>query len=321
LSTLLLPELSITPTPVIRIRIEDKNENLRIKGIPFFLAMRSCYQKQSTTIKYGEFLEVAGVKYDCLTSYNKLIYSSPNETTSFSNQIKFIAAPTETWAFLCKEGINMGEILVFDIDECLVNSVEKHYRLLKQWARENGHAEVESLSYDEFCAGGGTKHFENIWPDYNAYCESNRKDANFNRGLVEVPGSRNAQRLLDSEAHAYLTTRPEEMIDLTYEELVLILNFLDLKIIARPSDVPITQTTEWKLSKLQEMVENTGTPKIMLDDQVSMHDAVKSAHNPWIESILIKGDRTPEGHGALRWQEVPSEVLSIMAVFSSRRRE
>lgn len=214
----------------------------------------------------------------------------------------------------------MAETLVFDIDECLVNSVEKHFRLLKQWAKEHGHSEVASLTYSKFCAGGGTKQFEALWPEYHEYCEFTRQDPNFNRGLIEVPGSRAAQQSLASEAHAYLTTRPEDVTTLTHEEVIVLLNFLNLKIVARPNTVPISQTTPWKLSMLEEMVQRTGSPKIMLDDQVSMYEAIVQNRNPWIAGILIKGDRTPDDRGALSWRDVPNAVRSIIAGFNFGRR-
>ncbi len=201
------------------------------------------------------------------------------------------------------------KVVVYDIDECLVNSVKSHYLLLLLWMEQHGH--TRKPSYAQFCAGGGTKPFEDLWPEYHQYCEENRMSSSFNGSLEEVPGARAAQLTLTTLSYAYLTTRPDDMEQETLEQLKR-LEFLQLLLVTRPHAVPISATPDWKRAELQKMARTTQTPKLLLDDNLPTYEAVKDAKDPGIDAILIAGDRTPKVPAAKEWADVPHAIRTYL---------
>ena len=201
-----------------------------------------------------------------------------------------------------------AKYLSLDVDETIFNSVYKHWQWLTAEGKRRGWGKLPS--YEDVLRAGGTHkaygHFSGYW-ELN---EQMRNSVDFNRDLKEISGAKKAIGLLQAIVGLYLTTRPESLAMVTKEELDK-KGFPDRQVIARPEHVPLEKTTNWKLSVLQQLVQEWQAKLIMVDDSVSMHQAIRSLGEPLVATILFAGPMTPKGNGELGWNKIPSIVKNM----------
>lgn len=198
--------------------------------------------------------------------------------------------------------------LSLDVDETIFNSVYKHWQWLTAEGKRRGWKKLPSYK-DVLHAGGTHKaygHFDGYW-ELN---EEMRNSPDFNRNLQEIPGAKKAIRFLQAMVGLYLTTRPESLAYITKEELDR-KGFPDRQVIARPEHVPLENTSEWKLAILQQLSQEWQAKMIMIDDSMSMHNAIHALGEPLVATILFAGPMTPKGNGELSWDKIPNVVKKM----------
>ncbi|MDH5532826.1 MAG: hypothetical protein OEX81_00165 [Candidatus Pacebacteria bacterium] len=193
-------------------------------------------------------------------------------------------------------------IIAQDIDECLFNSVKKHYQELTKIGKKLGWTNLPT--YEEVCLLGGTHGAYGKQTGYWEINEEMRNSSEFNQGLEPIEGSLEALTLLQSMLGIYLTTRPENLTLITEEELDEA-GFPKREVVCRPKSIPLEHTTEWKLDVLRYLAqEKTAT---MIDDSMSLHNAILKANDPRIETVLFQGPMTPKGKGKT-WKKIREEL-------------
>lgn len=207
----------------------------------------------------------------------------------------------------------LQRITVHDVDECLTNSVKKHFQLTAQTALMMGFAWPEAQlpkSYKELCDKGGTHNAYGQFSGYLLVNELLRNDLAFNMNQEFIEGSLEALTLLRKLRlfDFYLTTRPASLAQATLRQLTDA-GFPEGELIARPEDVPVEKTSQWKLWVLEERQKVDGRPKLMIDDSVSMLRAIEQRQHEKINGILHKGPITPSGSGEMEWKEIV-DILS-----------
>lgn len=171
----------------------------------------------------------------------------------------------------------------------------------------------ELPSYEQVCLLGGTHKAYGEFSEYWAINEFLRTNAHFNTHLDEIPGAKEALLILqelEMFGGVYLTTRPISMAQSTLEQLVT-LGFPRGEIIARPDSVPLEKTSEWKVQVLKERVEENGRPNLMIDDSLSMRNAIVDARHKFIKGVLHDGPITPKGNGEMNWVEITDLLTSV----------
>ena len=112
----------------------------------------------------------------------------------------------------------------------------------------------------------------------------------------------------------YLTTRPEELSELTREELVTS-GFPDLPVVARPQEIALENTTTWKISVLlklsSQLLPHGLISLLMIDDSVSLHTEISQMHHPGIASILHAGPITPPHSNAQAWPQISQTIQTL----------
>ncbi len=202
--------------------------------------------------------------------------------------------------------------LALDVDETLLDSSNKHTRILNGVFGNFG---LPTLSYEEVQAKGGTRAAYGHYEGYPRINEAMRNSPSFNKRLPPIEGAVEGVQALAGngcKVVEYLTTRPAHLQELTHNELTR-LGFPDLPVVARPESVPFERTTEWKIQELQGLVgENTAV--VMIDDSVSLCRAINGQHNPHLMAVVFEGPITPvqqarsEGLITAGWQNIVSVI-------------
>lgn len=195
--------------------------------------------------------------------------------------------------------------IVQDCDECLVNSVQRHWEMLSLVGPKFfGWSSQDLPTYEQICERGGThKAYAHFGESYTFLNEQMRFNPNFNARLPEIHGAKEALRKLAPGLLAYLTTRPKSLEKMTKKELSRA-RFPQREVIARPEHIPLEQTSAWKLEELERLVKKHKKTMVMVDDSLSMHNAIVAASHPMIHSILFKGPITPKHERALDWNQI-----------------
>ena len=193
-------------------------------------------------------------------------------------------------------------LAVSDVDDILFKSAEKHDEYLRFLAEFFGWDNIPKSSV--FFSKGGSHaaygHIKSYWRLNERMVAS----PEFNKDLDLVDGSVEALNMLASNLLLYLTTRPESLKNQTQQELEKAC-FPTREVIARPEKINILNTTPWKLGVLKELAqENQGSKIVMIDDSLSLHNAIKNLSNPRIETVLFAGSITPDHPDAKDWSEI-----------------
>lgn len=239
--------------------------------------------------------------------------------------------------------------LILDIDECIFNSVDKHYDWLIEKGKELGWEDMPTR--DEFYEAGGT---HKAFGHYPGYWEINAEmiaSIDFNSGLEAIDGSVEAINALSNQFLFYLTARPDTLKELTEKELEAA-GFPERPVICRPEDVPLEDTSEWKYRVLletaleqlkQDEASKTNSRFVfMLDDSVGLNKLIKAVSNGEkdltefgftteekeklikvirrVESILFKGAITSVNEQSFTWKEIielfsPKEITLLLQSF------
>lgn len=201
--------------------------------------------------------------------------------------------------------VEISKKVLLDVDETLVNSVKKHVLFLNHMGPLLGWKNLPS--YDEVLVAGGTHKAYGHFPHYWELNDQMVKAHWFNEGLEMIEGALDAVTLLQATVVAYLTTRPENMTELTHQQLVA-LGFPNREVIARPPSIPMKDTSVWKFAELKNISGLKGDAVVMVDDSASLHHLIKEKQHPDIKSVLYAGPMTPRGNGEVTWPEVPEAV-------------
>lgn len=199
----------------------------------------------------------------------------------------------------------MQRRMALDVDETLFNSVSKHVRILTEIGKRFGWKNLPT--YEEVLSAGGTHKAYGHYPHYMEVNEMMRNAEWFNRDLEVIDEALNAMFYADAMVSFYLTTRPDSLTAVTYEELIKH-GFPDREVICRPGSVPLEKTTEWKLSVLEDRAKNEQARMVMVDDSVSLHEAIKKRKTQRVGTLLYAGPMTPRGNGEVAWPEVLKKV-------------
>ncbi|NCN87435.1 MAG: hypothetical protein GW941_00915 [Candidatus Pacebacteria bacterium] len=197
------------------------------------------------------------------------------------------------------------KLIAQDVDECIFNSLDKHYAMYKAVAEERNNILVPSL--EEVIRLGGTHVYFGQFDWYEEMNRQNRNDEGFNRNQESIPGSLEALTFLDSQLAVYLTTRPESLKLVTKEELDK-KGYPDKRVICRPPEVDFRRTTEWKTWMLAQLAKEFQTQMLMIDDSVHLHSHLNRAKlngsKGLLDTILFAGPMTPRGNGELSWEQI-----------------
>lgn len=197
-------------------------------------------------------------------------------------------------------------IIVSDVDQVIFDCVRRHYEWLTEHGQQNGWKDLPS--FEDVLQKGGT---HGSYGHYEGYWEKNTEmlaDPDFNTDLEPIDRALEALELLQSSLALYLTTRPEDIQDLTQAELKKY-GFPEKPVLARPIDIPLADTTPWKMSVLIEMAKEVDAIIIMIDDSLSLHQALNELNHPQIKSILFDGTITPKGNGEQHWPEIIDALI------------
>jgi hypothetical protein len=196
------------------------------------------------------------------------------------------------------------KIIAQDVDECLFNSVKKHRQILTALGPNLGWTNLPT--YRQICAAGGTHGAYKKYPGYWQLNKEMRDDPNFNSKLEIMGGALESMLFLQSMLGIYLTTRPEHLTKTTEEQLEEA-GFPKREVVCRPRIIPLDQTTKWKLDVLGQLAgEKTA---VMIDDSVSLYNAILKKNDPRIEAILFAGPLTPKGKGKT-WKQIRNQLTA-----------
>ncbi|MDH5532812.1 MAG: hypothetical protein OEX81_00095 [Candidatus Pacebacteria bacterium] len=202
------------------------------------------------------------------------------------------------------------KLIAQDVDECIFNSVDKHYLHYKKEAETREGIVVPSL--EEVIRLGGTHAFFGQFEWYAQMNKDNRNDEKFNRGQERIDGSLEALTLLESQLAVYLTTRPESLLRVTQEELDKY-GYPDRQVICRPKEVNFKKTTEWKTWMLAQLAMQFQAQMLMVDDSINLHQHLNHAKlngsKGLLDTILYAGPMTPKGNGEMTWEEIVSLMM------------
>jgi hypothetical protein len=198
-----------------------------------------------------------------------------------------------------------GKQVALDIDETLLNSVEKHVRVLNLVGQALGWKNLPT--YDQVIALGGTHKAYGDYPGYRELNKQMMKGRWFNDSLQIIEGALEAMGFLEAQIAIYLTTRPKQLAKFTREQLKK-LGFPDRDVIARPSSVKVENTSQWKMDVLKDLSGKHNAPVVMIDDSISLHHVIKDSNHPGVKTVLYAGPMTPRGNGEVTWPEVPDAV-------------
>jgi hypothetical protein len=190
--------------------------------------------------------------------------------------------------------------IVSDIDETLVNSVEKHVTVLNKHYAGLG---FEVPNYDQVCSVGSTHLAYKHLPEYKILNEQMRNDSEFNSGLALIDGALEGLTALESILFFYLTTRPETMQKTTEQELAD-LGFPNREVVTRPKNIPLKYTSEWKIDVLDQASQQAQAIMVMIDDSLSLHHQILRIKNEYVRSILFDGPVTPPHANKKNWNEI-----------------
>ncbi len=199
----------------------------------------------------------------------------------------------------------MRRRMALDVDETLFNSVSKHVEILTTAGRKFGWKNLPT--YEDVLRAGGTHKAYGHFPGYWEVNELMRNAEWFNRDLEIIESALDALVYAGAMVAVYLTTRPESLSTVTHQELVKH-GFPDRPVICRPDSVPLEKTTEWKLAVLEDLSRSQQARMVMIDDSVSLHDAIKKRRHSGVGTLLYAGPMTPRGNGEVEWPEIPKRV-------------
>jgi len=189
----------------------------------------------------------------------------------------------------------MKYALVLDIDETLLNPLEKYKTILNKTLGTQ-------ITIKDIEVNGGLDNLFRTFPFYDKFCEiadKLRESSEFNSELPTIEGSVEYLRKImsfPSLVHLlYLTTRP---VNITLPTIDNLLNagFPDADIIARPLDIHRDNTAHWKKSILAEFSQDFDGEVIFVDDNISTANQIysKNLEDPQskIHMILFSGPIT-----------------------------
>ena len=184
--------------------------------------------------------------------------------------------------------------IITDIDEVLFNSVKKHVAELAKAGEVLGWQSMPT--YEQVCSLGGTHKAYAGYPEYEALNGQMTANYEFNQGLEIIEGAKEGLTALQNKLQFYLTTRPQTVEEITKEELKRA-GFPEKPVVCRPENIDRRQTTDWK----KTILEQQGDDIVMIDDSVSLHEALKGTP---VQSILFAGPITPRGNGEMSWEQI-----------------
>lgn len=210
---------------------------------------------------------------------------------------------------------------VLDIDETILNPLYRYRERINE-------AMGISLSVREIERSGGLDNYFRNSPRYSEFhgiAQKLRSDEEFNSGLPAIVGAADGvSRLNQIEGlclGCYLTTRPTQVASVTAIDLTK-KGFPSLPIICRPSDVPRSDTLNWKLSTIEELATDYHGVLISIDDSLALATAIKNRNHDssnFIVAILFNGPLTyfavrqggihsskGEHFYVANWKEIPS---------------
>jgi hypothetical protein len=197
------------------------------------------------------------------------------------------------------------KLIAQDVDECIFNSVDKHYATYKAIAEQRNNVIVPSL--EDVIRMGGTHAYFGQFDWYEELNKHNRNDEGFNRGQEQINGSLEALTFLQSQLAVYLTTRPQQLERVTKEELDAH-GYPDRRVICRPKEVNFKKTTEWKTWMLAQLAKQFQAQMLMIDDSVNLHQHLNHAKmngsKGLLDTILFAGPMTPKGNGEMSWEQI-----------------
>jgi len=203
-----------------------------------------------------------------------------------------------------------NRLIAQDVDECIFNSVDKHYAIYKAMTERKEHIIVPPL--EEVIRLGGTHAFFGQFDWYKKINYKNRNDEQFNRSQERITGSLEALQLMDSMLAVYLTTRPESLLRVTKEELDKN-GYPDKQVICRPKEVDFINTTEWKTWMLSQLAREFQAQMIMIDDSLNLHNHLNRAKlngsKGLLDTVLFAGPMTPKGNGEMTWEQITQMMM------------
>ena len=195
------------------------------------------------------------------------------------------------------EGKKLRPILVLDVDDTIFECMLKHYSVWKQWISEKkwGENTPKLIAFTNFLKSGGSKsylqHFidnpELTEADFHQANSGNIVDPNFNKNMGLAPKSKEALDPFSELVGFYLTARPENMEEVTVEELRKHGFPNPDNIICAPELGAYDQPADFKIRELQRIQKETGQLVILIDDSHSTCKAVEALGNPQIKAFRI----------------------------------
>jgi hypothetical protein len=173
----------------------------------------------------------------------------------------------------------------------------KHYSVWEEWINEKkwGENTPELIALTDFIKSGGSKsylaHFidnpDLSETDFYLANSANVLDPEFNRDMQLVPS---AKEILDSFSELvafYLTARPENMKEVTIEELRKNSFPNPEKVICAPEPGHYSQPADFKIAELKRIQQETGQLVILIDDSSLTCKAVEDLGDPQIQAFRI----------------------------------
>jgi len=179
-------------------------------------------------------------------------------------------------------------------------------------------------TYEEVCLQGGTSHAYSYipgYPEFNRYLRHSPR-FNSNQDLIHpiVPDILNRLPHYGFVPVMYLTTRPAEVAVVTRGELEKT-GCPSLPVIARPPEIPLSETTGWKIEQLVALSRLMQGEIVMVDDSASLNQTITALAHPRVKSLLFGGPLTniDDGRTAVTWEtmiEALTEHFEIKNIFT-----
>lgn len=176
-------------------------------------------------------------------------------------------------------------------------------------------------TYEQVCILGGSHYAYGENPEYWEINKTMTESDTFNLGLEVIESSLETIQLLAPIMGAYLTTRSEKVYTVTQYELsdnnfpleTGGPNSREIKIICRPENIPVSQTTDWKTWILAQLTHHFHAQMMMIDDSINLHRHLNKAKlngsTGILDTILYAGPMTPKGNGEMTWEEIASMMI------------
>jgi hypothetical protein len=210
--------------------------------------------------------------------------------------------------------------IVSDIDETVVDTVGRHVGFVTRGAQLAGFKGALP-TLEEIKAAGGTADYARVFGMSGDEWEEIMKLVRERRFVNEKAAlyhPNTVQTLLNcGELLGFVTAKPgtDRTLAATQRDLTQRLGFPERPVILRPTSVPLSQTSEWKIDTLAAIKGTSPKGIVLVDDSLSTARAI-AAHNHKagktdLMQIVYKGPLTVSSLESGKF--VPDESLGIYA--------